>query len=259
MVGESLRLGTPKRGPEDHGEPTGHLNSSQLACINHLEPARLDEVVATALLANIEPSLVMALPVEDGGFATYEWIGKANYLKEPGSRTRGSHVTSLDALMCGQRADGKRVLIAVEWKYLETYGPESRATSAKGTDRVAIYRPLLERPDCPIVVGAPERLFYDPYEQLMRQTLLVWQMAEHKEFEAEEWIHVHVIPEANLSLRGRSGAAPNLTGKTMGDAWRSVLKDPSRYRLLSPADLLASIDPAAWIEWREWLATRYLT
>jgi hypothetical protein len=43
-------------------------------------------------------------------------------LNEPGGRTRGAQVTSLDALMCALRADGGRTLIAFEWKYLESYG-----------------------------------------------------------------------------------------------------------------------------------------
>lgn len=252
-------LGRPPLGPDDVGSPTGHLNSSQVAAVNHLEPARLDQATAQTLLVNVDPSFVEPVAIEDGGFVAYEWIGAENYLSEHGSRTRGAHVTSLDALMAGRQADGTTVLIGLEWKYLESYGPESRATSAKGTDRVAIYRPLLERSDCPITADDLTYLFYDPYEQLMRQTLLLWQMAEHGEFGASDWIHVYVVPNDNLALRGRSGAAPDLVGETMGQAWQSVLKQPERYRLVTASDLLNGLGDGPWGDWRHWLAERYET
>lgn len=252
-------LGRPALGPDDVGSPTGHLNSSQVACVNHLEPARLDANVARRVLANIDGDLVEPVPVEDGGLVAYEWIGMANYLNEPGSRTRGAQVTSLDALMCGCRADARRILVAFEWKYLERYGPESRATSSRGTDRVEIYRPLLEQPDCPIEVEHPVHLFFDPDEQLMRQTLLAWQMVEHREFDASDWLHVHVVPEANQALRVRGGAAPNLIGDTMAAAWQSVLKQPERYRLITPTGLFAGVSGGRWTDWRSWPTDRYET
>jgi hypothetical protein len=105
--------------------------------VNHLEPARLDAEVARAVLANVDPAVVEPMPVEDGGFVAYEWIGEKNYLNEPGTRTRGAQVTSVDALMCGRRSDGQNIIVAFEWKYLESYGPDSRATSSRGTDRVS--------------------------------------------------------------------------------------------------------------------------
>ena len=35
----------------------------------------------------------------DGGYAAFEWVGKKDYLKEPGAHVRGANVTSLNALM----------------------------------------------------------------------------------------------------------------------------------------------------------------
>jgi hypothetical protein len=52
--------------------PTGHLNSSQVACVNHLEPARLDSQLARSVARNVDETFVDALPVEDGGFVAYE-------------------------------------------------------------------------------------------------------------------------------------------------------------------------------------------
>jgi hypothetical protein len=253
-------VGRPQRGGDDTRFPTGHLNSSQVACINHLEPARLDSDLALQVARNVDRRCVEVEPVEDGGFVAYEWIGQGNYLAESGPRVRGANITSLDALMCARLGDGSKVLLVVEWKYLEAYGPKSVARSARGTDRVATYRPLLERDDCPIAVSDLGWLFYEPYYQLMRQTLLAWQMVEHRELDATDWLHVHVVPEANIALRRAGRTAVGLVGQTMEEKWRSVLKEPERYRLLTPSDLLDGIgESGRWRVWREWLCERYLT
>jgi hypothetical protein len=237
--------------------PSGHLNSSQLACVNHLEPARIDRAAATKLLTALAPGQVPA-HLEDG-FVEYEWIGRDSYLGEVGPRTRGSNITSIDALMLGTCGE-ERKLVVIEWKYLEAYGRKSVAVSKRGTDRVATYRPLLERPDCPIAVDDLRWLFYEPYYQLMRQTLLGWQMVKHAEFGATEWLHVHVVPSANVRLRGRGGAPAQLPGEGIAEVWRSVLREPSRYRLITPAELVAGMqDLPAWAAWRDWLRERYLT
>ena len=237
--------------------PTGHLTSSQVACVNHLEPARVDRAVAEMVLGHLEPGLrPLAL---DDGYVEYEWIGRENYLGERASRTRGANVTSLDALMLAQR-DEQRVLIAIEWKYLESPKHGSVAVSTRGVDRVETYRSLLERPDCPILIDDLSWLFYEPYYQLMRQTLLAWQMVEHGEFEARDWLHVYVVPAANKNQRERGGAPPQLVGETMMEVWQSLLREPGRYRVLTPTDLLAGMgEPEMWTAWRRWLAQRYLT
>lgn len=50
-------------------------------------------------------------------------------------------------------------MVVIECKYLEAYGGQSVAISKRGTDRVATYRPLLERSDCPIAVADVRWLF----------------------------------------------------------------------------------------------------
>jgi len=241
--------------------PTGHLNSSQVACVNHLEPARCDRDVARHLLRNIDPAFVETYPVEDDGYVAYEWIGDKDYLGEPGARVRGANVTSLDALMLAGRDDGTRVLVPFEWKYLESYGPKSVAKTEK-VNRVARYRRLLEKPDSPICVEDINWLFYEPYYQLMRQTLLAWQMVKHNDhkFGAKDWLHVHVAPDRNEALRSGGRGAVKLIGSTMEEKWRSVLKEPRRYRLMTPERLIESIgESGRWEAWRGWLRGRYET
>jgi hypothetical protein len=198
------------------------------------------------------------IPIE-GGWLAYEWIGQKSYLAERrwSKDSRGEYVTSLDALMPIRLEDAAVQLLVIEWKYTESYPPdESQATSDSGTSRVEIYRPLLERSDCPIKLAEHERLFYDPFLQLMRQTLLAWQMVEHGEFGATDWLHLTVVPDANTVLRDRV-TSPALVGADMAAAWSSVLKDPRRHRVVSPADLIAGIEPNS--DWRRWLAERYRT
>jgi len=252
--------GRPTLQRGETGLPTGHLNSSQVACVNHLEPARLDRNLARRIVQSLDETFVDAQPVEDGGFVGFEWIGAENYLGEPGARVRGANITSLDALMCAERRDRTRVLIVIEWKYQESYGPESVAISRRGTDRVATYQRLLDTADCPIKSGEHRRLFVEPYYQLMRQTLLGWQMTKHKEHGANAWLHVHVVPELNVALRSGGRGAMELVGDTMGEKWRSILKRPDRYLLITPTELLGDVGTSGpWSEWRQWLQERYLT
>jgi hypothetical protein len=241
-------------------EPTASPISSQVACVNHLEPARERHEFALTLARNVQPDADAVLPIEDG-FVAYEWIGERSYLGERGwsKRGRGKYATSLDALMAIQLVDGSVQLLVIEWKYTESYPTgESLATSCSGTSRVEIYRPLLEHPDCPIKLGDHQRLFYDPFQQLMRQTLLAWQMVEHGEFGASGWLHMTVAPEANVELRGQV-TSPTLAGTDMADAWRSVLKEPRDYLIISPTELVEGEGIDTTSDWRRWLARRYET
>ena len=54
--------------------PTDSPISSQVACINHLEPARLNHEVAIQLARKHIRDAAEVLPIE-GGFLAYEWVG----------------------------------------------------------------------------------------------------------------------------------------------------------------------------------------
>ena len=125
-------------------QPTGHLLSSQIACINHLYFVRQRKDVATAILRNICSEIVEAMVVDDG-FVEFEVVGDQNYLGEE-SHTRGEYATSIDAVMVGKKPDGRNILVIIEWKYTEDPGSVNRYKPA----RAEIYDPLLADPDCPI-------------------------------------------------------------------------------------------------------------
>ena len=218
---------------DENSEPTGHLLSSQVACINHLYFARQRKDIATAILRNICERIDQAVPVDDG-YVEFEVIGMHNYLNER-SHTRGANATSVDAVMVGKKKSGSNVLFLIEWKYTEEYREENKYIPA----RYEIYNSLLEEEHCPIVVGDYSSLYYEPFYQLMRQTLLGWKMVQHGEYQCDECIHLHVIPEGNVELRERI-TSPNLRprGGNMSDAWKSVLKDRLRYMALTPEEFL---------------------
>ena len=251
------------------GFPTGHLNSSQVVCVNHLEPARVDRELALNVARNLVPDAIDVREIdeepEDGanGYVAFEWIGDQDYLgeaREGAVRVRGANVTSVDALIRLTLDDGTQALLVIEWKYLECYGGESVAVSKPGTDRVKRYRTLIERPDSPFLPGESERLFYEPYYQLMRQTLLAWQAAADPKMPETTWLHRLVVPAGNLALRCRvPEAAPKLIGDTLEEAWKSALKEPERFRVVTPTEVVEGVVPAGWQAWRHELAHRYLT
>ena len=114
---------------EDKNEPTGHLLSSQVTCINHLFFARQRKDVATEILKNVSGNIETAIPVDDG-YIEFEAIGKSNYLNEK-SHTRGANCTSVDAIMVGKKKNGNNILFLIEWKYTEEYAKENKYIPAR--------------------------------------------------------------------------------------------------------------------------------
>ena len=215
-------------------QPTGHLLSSQIACLNHLFYLRHNQAASSAILRNIHPEIESAVMVDDG-YVEFEAVGSQNYLGEK-SHTRGANATSIDAIMVGRKASGKNILVLIEWKYTEAYRTDNKYIPA----RAKIYDPLLADSDCPIKVERFEDLYYEPFYQLMRQTLLGWKMAQNHEYGCDEYIHLHVIPASNKELKDRV-TSPGLTSETMSDAWKNTLKEPDRYQIFSPDEFLAPL------------------
>ncbi len=219
-------------------EPTGHLLSSQVACVNHLYPVRTRKDCCDAILKNIDSDISQALNV-DNGFIEFEKTGKKPLGKEK-SIQRGANSTSIDALMLGQNQNEEKILVLIEWKYTESYYPTSILVSDSGTNRLDVYKELLENPDCPIITNDLQGLFYEPYYQLMRQNLLGWTMTNRKEYGTVDWIHIHIIPNENKELREKI-TSPNLIGKTLEESWKNQLRHPDKYIVISPEEFLEPI------------------
>src|SRR5690606_36069886 len=133
----------------------------------------------------------------------------------------------------GKKQNGEKVLILIEWKYTESNTNKSLLMSNSGKNRLEVYQELLDNPDCPIKTTDFKDLFFEPYYQLMRQTLLGWTMTRNKEYGVSDWLHLHVIPTDNKELKEKI-TSKNLKGKNLEESWRLQLKNPERYIVISP-------------------------
>jgi len=242
-------------------EPTGHLLSSQIACINHLFFVRQRGDIATSILKGVDNNVKIALKMDNGldsGYVDFEVIGSKNYLGEK-LHTRGANSTSVDAVMLAELTNGTRKLYFIEWKYVESYNKTSKAEGESGKTRQNIYSPLLNQPDCPIKASNIEGLFTEPYYQLMRQTLLAHQMIKAREYNADSYFHIHVIPKDNKDLKDVNTADGKLKGNKLEDTWKNVLKSPDLYKAIDPLDFLKPahtcldcIAPMTYLKQRYW-------
>jgi hypothetical protein len=228
--------------------PTGHLLSSQVACVNHLFLLRQRQDLATAVLRNLDSNIISAECLDDG-YVEFEVIGQKNYLNER-QHMRGANATSIDAVMLGRKAK-KNILVSIEWKFTENYGGECLYIEP----RWKIYNPLMEDGNAPINSDAArfsdiepfKPLYYEPFYQLMRQTLLSWKMVDANEYGADDYLHLHIVPDENREML--EGITSEKLQKTdantpldMQEAWESVLKDASKYRRISPKDFLEPLN-----------------
>ena len=262
-------------------EPTGHVLSSQIACINHLFAIRKDRdavlAVAKTICNDIED--VLPIPTDNylSAFIAFEAVSDNDLLKE-GIPTRGSNCTSIDALILAKNKDKKVILIPIEWKYTEYYDNTDKSMEdgqghAAGSQRSGIVR-LSRYSD---LINKSTQLkekhrnytstiyFFEPFYQLMRQTLWTEQMIKYKQNErikADDFIHVHVILCENHDLlkddlkenKRKKGYGD---GKSLEEAWRSCLKNNDKYKIISPKDLLINIDKTKHNEIISYLSERY--
>jgi len=236
----------------DNGMNTGHLLSSQVACVNHLFFLHHRKDLATAILQGIDSSIAEALVIDDG-YVEFEFIGEKQYLKEKGF-SRGANCTSVDAAMMGMTTTGHKKLFLIEWKYTESYKPQSKYIP----ERASVYDHLIQAQDSPFIMGVnPSVYYYEPFYQLMRQTILADQLLKFHDHDIDEYLHIHVAPEKNEELR-TGMTSPGIVGKDIHEAWKRRLRDDSLFLAITPELLL---EPA----WRmpdthsegEYLRNRY--
>jgi hypothetical protein len=224
----------------DIEEPTGHLLSSQIACLNHLYFTRQREDIASAILKNLDPNVDSAVVVDDG-YVEFEFIGSNEY-KIPyrlGEKycTRGANCTSVDAVMIGQLKVGTRQMFLIEWKYTESYSNEDKYIE----ERASRYDHLITADESPFIQGVDVRAFYfEPFYQLMRQTLFGSQSLAVQDYGISEYKHIHVVPMQNNELRNRI-TSPYLVGQDIHEAWINVLKDKNRFMGVAPEDMLQPV------------------
>ena len=228
--------------------PTGHLLSSQVACLNHLFALRNDKYAVLALVNNLRPGLSfdVVLPLKNDKhpqYVSFEAVSNYDHLNED-PPTRGTNCTSIDALIAARTTSGETWLIPIEWKYTESYNQQDKSKETdRGEIRLGRYSGLIDssRYLKPMDDYLSTPYFFEPFYQLMRQTLWAEQMIVHKE---EEWIrsdrflHVHVVPGDNKELLLKKY---HFSGKGMEESWRDLLQEDV-YQLTSPEAFLSPLE-----------------
>ena len=251
--------------------PTRDMLSSQVACINHFFPVRDDKESVLGIAKIICPDFVDVLPIEtDKYFPAYiqfEAVSEIDHLNEtelPGIKPpRGEYSTSIDALIYAIHKNGGKYLIPIEWKYTEEYeysnSPDDKSGGNSGKTRLNRYSGLIDNSlylkNYSSYINTV--YFYEPFYQLMRQTLWVEQMIKHKNDEiikADNFIHVHIIPNENTELLDLKY---QVTGLPMKESWMNNLKYKEKYKIITPMELINGIDKVKNRELINYLSNRY--
>jgi hypothetical protein len=251
--------------------PTGHTLSSQVSCLNHLYFIRNDKDAVLDIVKNVYPSLkdIMQISTDEYncGYIQFEAISSKDNLHEK-QLSRGSNCTSVDALIYGINEQGKNTLFPIEWKYTEKYGNKDKSiedgdrnlkgSELKGKERLSRYSSLInESKQLKTFPDYRESIyFYEPFYQLMRQTLWVEQIIKHKETElikADEYMHIHVIPDDNKKLLGKY----KVSNLDMEGTWRNCIKDQLKYKTISPKQLIEPLGNKKYKDLVKYLEERY--
>lgn len=259
------------------GGPSNHLCCSQSFCVNFWFPFRDAPGPLAVVLRGLGFDAAEVLPFEldrNGlggrpGYMAFEWIGERNYLGEgPGgeavrdeARSRGHHFTSLDFACRFRRSDGLIQIVAGEWKYTEFYSNDQNMRfSDNGTDRLKIYKPSLDAADCQIVLDGmqQESLFFDPFDQLMRQQLLCSAMEREGEMDADVVSLLHMAPRSNREFVNRmTSPALRSKGSDVHEVWGDLV-ELERFAGVYVEDVLPLVcRHAPEPEWASYMTQRF--
>lgn len=249
------------------GKPSNHLCDSQVCCVNLLFPLADKPNELAQVFRLVYPDIEKMLPIENGRYVSFEWIGQENYLGErisrSGQRTRGANCTSADAIVMFERKDKKRQVVLIEWKYTESYGGSFLKYSDSGTDRTEIYRHLFEESDCPInkdSLPGFDSLFYEPFYQFMRQQFLANEMEKAREMGADIVSVLHIAPARNEDFRRVTSPALEKLGESATGIWARLVRTEGRFISVSTEKLFGNLSPTQLPElksWIEYIHSRY--
>jgi hypothetical protein len=243
-----------------NGKPSNHLCSSQVCCVNFLFPFadRPNELAQVFRL--VYPEIEKMLPVENGHYVSFEWIGQENYLGERvplnGKRSRGALCTSADSIVMFERKDKKRQVVLIEWKYTESYGGNFIKIADSGRDRTEIYRHLFEKADCPInkdILPSFDSLFYEPFYQFMRQQFLANEMEKAHEMGADIVSVLHIAPAHNNDFRKVTSPELEKLGESATSIWKKLVKNEGRFISINIEKLFGNLSEAQLPEIKSWI------
>lgn len=249
------------------GKPTGHVLSSQIACLNHLYRIRNDKNAVLSMLANLSYDFRDVLPITTDNFKPafiqFESISDNDYLNE-GMPSRGKNCTSIDALIYAVHKDNSNWLIPIEWKYTEFYKDQDKSIegckkdpkNCKGKVRKSRYTKLIQNSK-QLKSNDHSCYYFEPFYQLMRQTLWAEQMItnfENETIKADNYMHIHVIPSQNYDLLEKKYKCSE---KGMEATWREHLITQSKYLIISPEDFMNGLNNKIYEDLLEYLKIRY--
>lgn len=194
---------------DDSKVPTGHMLSSQIQCLNFLFAIRCDKYAVLQLAQLFDPEIDDIQPSigdKDSGYIAFEFIYENAKLLNEDDRNakRGKFCTSIDALIIAQR-NGEKILVPIEWKYTECYlKDENKALEPeKGETRQSRYNQLISYSTQlkTLLLLENSIYYYEPFYELMRQTLLVERMVKFGI--ADDFLHILVVPSENKDLLDR--------------------------------------------------------
>jgi hypothetical protein len=249
------------------GGPSNHLCDSMVCCANFLFPFSDKPKALGELLSGIYPNLEQMLPIENEQYIAHEWIGQNNYLKEKisrnGKRSRGALFTSADAAVMFERTDGKKQIVLIEWKYTEAYYSTNKKYSKSGTDRSLIYRHLYDNDNDLMdkdIIPDFDVLFYDPFDQFMRQQYLANEMEKARERGADMVSLLHIAPDHNHDFKRITSTELRSLGHSATDVWGKIVKKLGRFLSVSTEDLFRRFDVSDFPELKNWynyITSRY--
>jgi len=247
------------------GNPSNHLCSSQVCCVNFLYPFSSSPAELLKLLAPLFPGIRTMLSMERGDYVVFEWIGAKDYLGErpKSKRTRGANSTSADAALMFERADGRRQIVLIEWKYTESYARHFKRYAPSGTDRGAIYAPVYQRDDCWLdkaLLPSYDALFYEPFYQFLRQQLLAQEMEKAHELGADVVSLLHIAPACNTDFQRVTSPTLVDLGASVTEIWSRLVRVPERFASVSVESLFnayATKMASEMMPWWQYVCDRY--
>jgi hypothetical protein len=247
------------------GKPSNHMCSSQVACINFLFPFTDKPEELANLLRPVFPQIDHMIPVEDGLYVSFEWIGEENYLGERasknGNRTRGANFTSADAIVMFEDQDKKRQTVLIEWKYTESYGSNYLGIAKSGTDRRKIYQHLFDDVNCVVdmdLLPGIDALFYEPFYQFMRQQFLAAKLEKAHEMGADMVSLLHISPDANDDFKRITSPSLSGFGATPTEIWKRLVKPEGHFISVHTEDLFKGFITEGMQDWKAYMQNRYI-
>lgn len=247
---------------DDTKVPSGHMLSSQIQCLNFLFALRCDKYAVLQLAQLFDPEIYDILPTigdKDLGYIAFEFIYEnAKVMNEDDADAkRGRFCTSIDAFIIAHR-NGEKILVPIEWKYTESYFKEENKALElrRGKTRQRRYNQLIrdstQLKTLPLLENSA--YYYEPFYELMRQTLLVEQIV--KSGIANDFLHILVVPSENEDLLGNNYT---FTDDNLQTTWRNCLLNQAKFKIVDRKQILQVIENLpGYSNHADYLRSRYL-